>query len=134
MIADPRLMGCTVPAIMSVTTVLRPFMVFINRDYLSEPFTHSHLSQSATNFYQSPHLLQFIASSPFCVFDSLFAQPLTKSSGLYLSLEPFTSYSIHFLTESLSSFHNMQGRSQEFHLGGINFNYCSHSNFKIKTC
>jgi len=42
------------------------------------------------------------------VFDSLFAQPLSKSSLVYLLVcySPPTSYSIHFFTQSLTSFHN----------------------------
>jgi len=38
------------------------------------------------------------------MLDSLFAQLLSKSSLVYLCLEPSTAYSIHFFTQSLSSF------------------------------
>ena len=51
------------------------------------------------------HLLPSIASSLFnYVHGNLFAQPLSMSSGLPLGLEPTTSYSIHFFTQSVSSF------------------------------
>jgi len=53
------------------------------------------------------HLLGSIASSRLnYVLGNLFAQPLFTTSGVPLGLEPSTSYSIHFFTQSVSSFCN----------------------------
>jgi len=68
------------------TTVLRPFVL----DYLGEPvpeetFTHSHLSWSSTILYQLPPFTAIHSILPVhFVLDSLFAQPLSKSSLFYL--------------------------------------------------
>jgi len=82
----------------TITTILLPFV----QDNPEETYTHSHLSWSSTILYQL-HLL----ASPLFNFhaDSLFAQPLSKSSLVYLlGLEPSTSCSIHFFIQSLSFF------------------------------
>jgi len=54
------------------------------------------------------HLLQSIASSLFNLrtWQSLSTTSLQVIFGLPLGLEPSTSYSIHFFTKSVSSFHN----------------------------
>ena len=75
------------------TTILWPFVRF----YLGEPvpaktFTHSHLSWSSTILYQLP--------PSFCTTS------LQVLFGLPLGLELSTSYSMHFFTQSLSSFCN----------------------------
>ena len=82
---------------------LRPFV----RDYLGEPVpgetpTHrpDHPIFITSSIYHDPQ-------HPPCsnyVLGNLFAQPLSMSSGLPLGLEPSTSYSIHFFTQSVSSF------------------------------
>jgi len=66
-------------------------------------FTHSHLSLSSTI------LSTTVIWLPICLFDSLCAQPLFKSSLVYLWVwEPalHTPYMIHLFTQSLSSFCN----------------------------
>ena len=54
------------------------------------------------------HLLQSIASSQFnlCAWQSFCTTSLQVLFGLPLGLEPSTSYSIHFFTQSVSSFCN----------------------------
>jgi len=59
-------------------------------------------SLSASSIYRDPQ-------HPPCsyyVLGNLFAQPLRVLFGLPLGLEPSTSYSIHFYTQSVSSFCN----------------------------
>ena len=68
--------------------------------------THTYPDHQPS-FISFLHLLRSIASScSIYMLDSLFAQPLSMSSGLPLGLEPSISYSIHFFTQSLSSFRN----------------------------
>jgi len=53
------------------------------------------------------HQLRSMASSLFIYMpDSLFPQSVQVFFGLPLDLTPSTSYSIHFFTQSLSSFHS----------------------------
>jgi len=66
---------------------------------------------SPTHTYpdHQPSLISFLhLLHPRSIYmlDSLFAQPPSKSSLVYLGLEPFTPHSIHFFTQSLSSFCN----------------------------
>jgi len=59
------------------------------------------------SFISFLHLLWSITFSLFKLRAwQFFAQPLSKSSGLPLGLEPSTSYSIHLFNQSLSSFRN----------------------------
>ena len=91
------------------TTVLRPFV----QDYPGEPVpeetsNHSHLSCSSTILIIFLHLPRTIASS---LLNPRTWQSLCTTSnhvlfGLPLGLERTTSYSIHFFTQSLSSFRN----------------------------
>ena len=72
-----------------------------------ETFTHSHSFWSSNVLYQFPPsttihsflLVQFMA------WQSFSTTSLQVLFGLFLGLEP-TSYSIHFSSQSLSSFHN----------------------------
>jgi len=73
-----------------------------------ETFTHSHLSWSSIIPYLLPpsftiHGILPIQSTHMTVFSTISIQVFF---GLPLGLAPFTSYFIHFFTQSLSSFHN----------------------------
>ena len=70
-----------------------------------ETFTRSHPSCSSDILYQLP---PSIASSLFnlCAWLSFCTTSLQVLLGLSLGLEPSTSYSIHFFTQSSSSFRN----------------------------
>ena len=74
-----------------------------------DTFIHSHLSWShQSSFICFFHLIWSMASSLFNPhawqsFSTIFLQVFF---GLPLGLAPSTSYSIHFFTQSLSSFHN----------------------------
>ena len=61
-----------------------------------------------TSFINFLHLLQSIASSLFNLraWQSFSTTSLQVLFGLLLGLRPSTSYSIHFFTQSSSSFHN----------------------------
>jgi len=70
---------------------------------------HPELSDHRTSFIIFLHLQWSMASSSFIyVLDSPLVQPLSRSSlvlvGLPLGLGPSSSYSIHFFTQSSSSF------------------------------
>jgi len=54
-----------------------------------------------TELYTDPRVLKY-------AFVNLFAQPLQVLFGLPLGLEPSTLYSIHFFTQSVSSFQSME--------------------------
>ena len=71
-----------------------------------ETFTHSHPSWSRINF--QVHLVRCIASSLFNLhaWQSFSTTSLQVLFGLHLGLGPSTSYSMHFFTQSSSSFHN----------------------------
>ena len=90
-------------------TVLRPFV----RDYPGEPAPEETLthppSWSSSNLYQllpSTTIHSIIASSLFklCASQSLCTTSFHVLFGLPLGLEASTSYSIHFFTQSVSSF------------------------------
>ena len=91
------------------TTVLRPFVW----DYSGEPapeetFIDSHSSFSSTILISFLHLPRTIASS---LLNPRTWQSLCTTSNyvlfsLPLGLEPTAPYSIHFFTQSLSSFRN----------------------------
>ena len=90
----------------TTTTVLRPFV----RDYLGEPIpeeTLTHLpSWSSSNLYQLLPSTTTMASSLFKLraWQSFCTTSFHVLFGLPLGLEPSTSYSIHFFTQSASSF------------------------------
>jgi len=70
---------------------------------------HPHTSPDHQPFFISfLHLLWSIAYSLFssCAWQSFCSTSLQVPFGLLLGLEPSTFYSIHFFTQSLSSFHN----------------------------
>jgi len=71
-----------------------------------ETFTHSHPSWSSNIPICFLHLLRSMASSLFnlCTLESFSTISLQVFFGLPLGLAPSTSYSIHFFTQSLSSF------------------------------
>jgi len=71
-----------------------------------ETFTHSHLSWSSNIPLYFHHLLQSMASSLInpCALQSFSTISLQVFFVLPLGLTPSTSYSIHFFTQSLSSF------------------------------
>ena len=82
------------------------------QDNLGEPvpeetFTHSHSSWSSIMPVCFLHLLRTMASSLFnpSALQSFSAISLQVFFGLPLGLVPSASYSIHFFTQSLSSFH-----------------------------
>jgi len=68
--------------------------------------THTHRSHqsslSASSIYYDPWHPPYLIH----MFYSLFPQSLSKFSSVNLGLAPYTSYSIHFFTQSLSSFCN----------------------------
>jgi len=78
--------------------------------------TRRNIHDSPTHNYpghQSPlicfiHLIWSMVSSLFnpCIWQSFSTICLQVFFGLFLGLTPSTSYSIHFFTQSLSSFHN----------------------------
>ena len=72
------------------------------------PVTHSHLSWSSIILYCFYHLLRSIASSMFNLrpWEPFCTTSLQVLFDLPLGLEPFTLYSIHFFTQTLSSFSN----------------------------
>jgi len=88
----------------TTTAVLWPFVP----DYPGEPvpeetFIHSHLSWSSIILYLLPpsmasSLFNLRAWQSFCTIS------VQVFFGLFLGLAPSTSYSIHFFTQSLSSF------------------------------
>jgi len=86
----------------------QPFYSTTRVSQYRKTFTHSHLSWSSTIFYQLLELLQSIASSLFNIHarQSFCTTSLQVLIGLPLGLEPFTSYSIQFFVQSLSSFCN----------------------------
>jgi len=71
-----------------------------------ETFTHSHSSWSSIIHICFLHLLRSLASSLFNprALQSFSTISLQVYFGLPLGLAPSTSYSIHFFTQSLSSF------------------------------
>jgi len=71
-----------------------------------ETFTHWHLSWSSISLICFLHLLRSMASSLFnlCTWQSFTTISLQVFFGLSFGLAPSTSYSIHFFTQSLSSF------------------------------
>ena len=73
-----------------------------------ETFTHSHSSWSSIIPICFPHLQLYMASFLFNphALQSFFTISLLVFFGLHLGLAPSTSYSIHFFTQSLSSFCN----------------------------
>jgi len=73
-----------------------------------ETFTHSHSSWSSIISICFLHLLRSMASSLFNprALQSFSTISLQVFFGLPLGLAPSTSYSIHFFTQSLSSFRN----------------------------
>jgi len=67
----------------------------------------THTSPNQLSFINFLHLLWSIASFQFIhVLDSLCTTSLQVIFGLPLGLAPSNSYSIHFCTQSSSSFHN----------------------------
>ena len=87
----------------TTTAILRPFVP----DYPSEPgpevtFSHSHLSWSTIILYLLPP--STISLFKLCAWQSFCITSVQVFFGL--SLAPSTSYSIYFLTQSLSSFRN----------------------------
>ena len=96
---------------LQTTTVLRPFV----GDYPSEPVPEETFTNPPTHhpdhhpiFISFFHLPQSIASSLFKLraWQSFCTTSLHVLFGLPLGLEPSISYSIHFFTKSVSSFHN----------------------------
>ena len=91
------------------TAVLRPFVwVYPGEPVPEETFIHSHPSCSSTILISFLHLLRIMASS---LLNPRTWQSLCTTSnhvlfGLPLGLEPTTSNTIHFFTQSLSSFRN----------------------------
>jgi len=92
-----------IPCWTTTTTVLRPFV----RDCPGEPVPEETLthppSWSSSNLYQllpssTIHSILLVKIKCLAIFLHLF--------GLPLGLEPSTSYSIHFFTQSVSSFHS----------------------------
>ena len=91
----------------TTTTILRPFF----RDYPGEPvpeaaFTHPP-SWSSSNLYQLLPCTTIHSLLPVqitCLV--IFLHNLHVLFGLPIGLEPCTSYSIHFFTQSVSSFRN----------------------------
>jgi len=102
---------CQSVTTITTTTVLQPFV----QDYPGEPVPEETLTQSPThhpdhhpiliNFF---HLPWSIASSLFklCAWQSFCTTYVHVLFGLPLGLEPSTSYSTHFFTQSLSCFCN----------------------------
>jgi len=92
----------------TTTAILWPFV----RHYPSEPVPEETLthppSWSSSNLYQLLHLPRSIASSLFklCTWQSFCTTSFHVLFGVPLHLEPSTSYSTHFFTQSVSSFHN----------------------------
>ena len=100
---------CIVVAIAHThTTFLRSSI----RDYPGEPvpeatFTHSHRSCSPAIFYQlrpSTVIHSILLAQITCL--TVCTTSIQVLCGLPLGLEPSASYSIHFFTQSLSSFCN----------------------------
>jgi len=81
------------------TTILRPFV----SDYPGEPVPEEMLIIIQLSFISFLHLLWSMTSScSIYMFNSLFAQPFSKSSLVYLLLwHPQLTYSTHFFTQSL---------------------------------
>jgi len=73
-----------------------------------ETFTHSHLSWSSTILICFIQLIRSMASSRFSprAWQSISTISLQVFFGLPVDLAPFTSYSIHFFTQSSSFFRN----------------------------
>ena len=92
------------------TAILRPFVrVYPGEEPGPEETSiHSHPSCSSTILISFLHLPRTIASS--LLYPRTWQSLCTTSNhvlfGLPLGLEPTTSYSIHFFTQSLSSFRN----------------------------
>jgi len=91
----------------NTTTILRPFV----RDYLGEPVpeeTPTHHPDHHPVFISFFHLPQSIASSLFKLraWQSFCTTYFHVLFGLPLGPEPSTLYSIHFFTQSVSSFHS----------------------------
>jgi len=92
----------------TTTIILRPFV----RDYQSEPvpeetFTHPP-SWSSSNLYQllPSTTIHSILPVQIRAWQSFCTTSLHVLFGLPLGLEPSASYSVHFFTQSLSSFRN----------------------------
>jgi len=94
-----------------MTTVLWPFVWNYPDEVVTEEstFTHSHLSSPTTILYQlCPSTMTYsIRYSLFNLhaWQSFCITPLQVLFGLSLGLEPSTSYSTHFFTQSLYSQH-----------------------------
>jgi len=89
----------------TTTTILGPFVWDYPGELVPEETLTHPPSWSSSSFYQllpSTTIHSIILVQITCL--TIFAQPLSMSSGLPLALEPSTSYSIHFFTQSLSSF------------------------------
>jgi len=91
------------------TIVIRPFV----RDYPDEQvpeetFTHAPSWSSSNIYHLLPSTTRSIATSLFKLraWQSFCTTSLHVLFGLLLGLEPSTSYSIHFFTQSVSSFRN----------------------------
>ena len=89
------------------THTQQPFYGFMDIVW-EETFTHSHLSWSSIVPYllhlsTTIHGILLVQSMYLTVF---FTISLQVFFGLPLGLAPYTSYSIHFFTQSLSSFRN----------------------------
>jgi len=95
-----------------ITTTQQPFYGPLSRTTRVSRYQKKHSPTQHPDHH--PIFISFFhlpwSTHPPCsnyVLGNLFAQPLSMSSfGLSLGLEPSTSYSIHFLTESMSSFCN----------------------------
>jgi len=83
----------------TTTTVLRPFV----RDFQVSRYHHPDHHPIFISFF---HLPRSIASSLFKLraWQSLYTTSLHVLFRLPLGLEPYTSYSIYFFTQSVSSF------------------------------
>jgi len=105
----------------TTTTVSLPFV----RDYPGEPVpeeTPTHHPDHHPIFISFFHLPRSIASSLFKLraWQSFWTTSLHVLFGLPLGLEPCTSYSIHFFTQSVSSFRNTCPYHRTLFCGSIN--------------
>jgi len=108
--------------IFTTTTILRPFV----RDYPGEPVPQETLTTHHPDhiliFISFFHLPRSIASSLFKLraWQSFCTTSVHVLFGLPLGLELSTSYSIHFFTQSVSSFRNTCPYHHNLFCGSIN--------------
>ena len=94
--------------LITTTIVLRPFVWdYPGESVPEETFAHPP-SWSSSSLYQLLPSATIHSILPFklCAWQSFCTTSLHILFGLPLGLEPSTSYSIHFFTQSVSSFHN----------------------------